>query len=59
MLKIIARVAAQLFTGYAVWLTYLAHQYMTDGYGLTPMIALPSATLLVIAHYMVLHYADR
>ncbi len=38
----------QLLTLMALTLVHLAHEYQTDGYGLSPVIAFPIATLMIV-----------
>lgn len=47
---------AQICTVTAMFLTYLAHQWSTVGYGLNPYIALPLATLFMAAPHIFNHY---
>jgi hypothetical protein len=46
----------QVCTVAALFLTYMAHQWSTVGYGLNPYIALPIATLLMVAPHIFNHY---
>jgi len=52
-------VITQICTAIALFLAYLANQWLTVGFGLNPWIALPLATLFMVVPHIGSHYLEE
>lgn len=55
MIKLLT-ISTQCLTALAMILTYLAHSWVKEAFGINPFIALPIATLLMIMPYVIDHF---
>jgi hypothetical protein len=49
----------QICTATALFLVYLANEWLTVGFGLNPWIAIPVATLLMVVPHIANHYLEE
>lgn len=55
MIKLLT-ICTQTLTALSMILVYLADQWMSEGFGINPYIALPLSTLLIVLPYLIDHF---